>query len=156
MKKFMFSLGALYDVKKAEKDARQAQFAAATAALEAAKARKEALEKTHKEKKAQYEQQAKAGMTVSDFKGYAVYFEELLETIQKAGREVDRAAREVEARRGELVAVHKEIKVLEKLYDKQYAEYVKEFEKSETKTVDDIVSYNVTESGGRGPGAAIP
>ena len=146
MKKFVFSLNALYDLKKTQKDRLQAEFAAAEAAYRAAVERKANLEKTLDDKKEEFEKKASNGMTVSDLHGYDAYFEELQDRIKAAGKDVDRALREVNQKRNELVAVFKEIKVLEKLYEKQYSEYMKDYEKSETKAVEDIVSFKVTDS----------
>jgi flagellar FliJ protein len=146
MKKFVFSLNALYEVKKAQKDRLQTELAAAEAVYRAALERKTELEQTLEDRKDEFETKASGGMTVSDLKGYAVYFEEMQERIKAAGKEADRALREVNQRRNELVAIFKEIKVLEKLYEKQYGEYLKEMEKSETKAVEDIVSFNITDS----------
>jgi len=146
MKKFVFSLNALYEVKKAQKDRLQTELAAAEAIYRAAVERKADLERTLEERKAEFEAKASEGMTVGDLKGYAVYFEEMQERIKAAGREVDRALREANQRRNELVSVFKEIKVLDKLYEKQYGEYLKDMEKDETKAVEDIVSYKVTDN----------
>ena len=145
MKKFVFSLNALYEVKKTQKDRLQAEFAAAEAAHRVAAQKKADLEKTLDDKKEEFEKKASNGITVSELNGYDAYFEEMQERIKAAGKEVDRTLREVNQRRNELVAVFKEIKVLEKLYEKQYSEYLKEFEKSETKAVEDIVSFKVTD-----------
>ena len=146
MKKFVFSLNALYEVKKTHKDRLQTELAAAEAIYRAAIERKADLEKTLEDRKNEFETKAADGMTVGDLKGYAVYFEEMQERIKTAGKEVDHALREVNQRRNELVSVFKEIKVLEKLYEKQYSEYIKDIEKSETKAVEDIVSFKVTDS----------
>jgi flagellar FliJ protein len=146
MKKFVFSLNALYEVKKTQKDRLQTELAAAEAVHRAAVQRKDELERTLEDRKDEFEAKASGGMTVSDLKGYAVYFEEMQDRIKAAGKEVDRALREVNQRRNELVSIFKEIKVLEKLYEKQYADYLKEMEKSETKAVEDIVSFKITDN----------
>jgi flagellar export protein FliJ len=144
MKKFVFSLSALFDVKKTAKDKLRAEFAAAEAMLQAAVRKKESLEKALDDKTAEYEQKAKKGLTVSDIGGYALYFEELQGQIKAAARDVDKAQKETNIKRNELIGVFKEIKVLEKLYEKQYREYLIEEGKSETKAVEDILSYNVS------------
>lgn len=156
MKKFVFSLSALFDVKKTAKDKLQAEFAAAEAALAAAIRKKEGLEQTLEDKTEEYEQKARKGMTVSDIGGYTIYFEELQGLIKAAAREVDKAQKEANFKRNELIAVFKEIKVLEKLYEKQYREYMAEEVKSETKAVEDILSYNVSgETDHNGIGSVI-
>ena len=148
MKKFVFSLGALYEVKKTQRDRLQGEYAAAEEAHRAAVRKKESLERTLEEKKAEYELKARNGITVADLLGYDNYFEEQLGLIKTAEKDVEKALAEANRRRDALIAVFKEIKVLEKLYEKQYSEYLKEIEKSESKTLEDIVSFNVTDSQG--------
>jgi flagellar protein FliJ len=145
MKKFVFSLSALYEVKKTQKDKLQTEFAAAEAAYRAAAEKKTSLENTLAEKKNEFEVKASTGMTVSDLRGYAFYFEEMQEYIKAAASEADKALREANHKRSELVSIFKEIKVLEKLQEKQYSEYLKDLEKSETKAVEDIISFNVSD-----------
>jgi flagellar FliJ protein len=148
MKKFVFTLNALYEVKKTLRDKLQGEYAAAEALYRAALHKKEELERTLDVKKEEYEVRARKGMTVGDLLGYDIYFEELQGQIKAAEKEVGRALLEANRKRGELVAVFKEIKVLEKLYEKQYGEYLKELEKSESKTMEDIVSYKAADSQG--------
>jgi len=146
MKKFVFSLNSLYEVKKTQKDKLQAELAALEAIYRAAVEKKTNLEKTLEEKKKEFELKAASGMIVSDLQGYSAYFEELEEYILTAGKEVDKALRDVSQKRNELVSIFKEIKVLEKLYEKQYSEYLKDIEKSETKEVEDILSFKVSDT----------
>lgn len=146
MKKFVFSLGALYEVKKTLKDKIQAEYAAAEAIYKAAAERKLNLEWTLDKKREEYEYKARSGMTVGDMQGYIVYFVEMQEQIKAAEYEAERALKEANHKRNELISVFKEIKVLEKLYEKQYVEYLKDLRKSETKTVEDIMSFKITEN----------
>ncbi len=146
MKKFVFSLNALHELKKTQKDKLQAELGAAEAVYRTAVVKKEGLERTLDNGKVEFEEKASNGMTVSALKGYDAYFEEMQDHIKIAVKEVDKALREVNQKRVELVSIFKEIKVLEKLYEKQYSTYQKDIEKNETKAVEDIVSYKVTDS----------
>lgn len=146
MKKFVFSLSALYEVKKTLKDKIQAEYAAAEAIYKAAAEKKLNLELTLDKKREEYEYKARSGMTVGDMQGYIVYFVEMQEQIKAAEYEAERALKEANHKRNELISVFKEIKVLEKLYEKQYGEYLKDLGKSETKTVEDIMSFKITET----------
>lgn len=154
MKKFVFSLGALYEVKKTLKDKIQAEYAAAEAAYKAAAEKKLELELTLDKKREDYELKAKNGMTIGNMQGYAVYFVEMQERIKAADMEAERAQKEANHKRNELISIFKEIKVLEKLYEKQYGEYLKDLEKSETKSVEDIMSYKITENCNEGIAAS--
>jgi flagellar export protein FliJ len=58
--------------------------------------------------------------------------------------EIGRLERERELRMQKLVHTRKEIKLLDKLRETQYAEYQDNAKKQHDKFVDDLVSYNVT------------
>ena len=69
-------------------------------------------------------------------------------SIKTAEKDVEKALAEANRRRrANLIAIFKEIKVLEKLYEKQYGEYLKELGKSEAKTLEDIISFNAADVG---------
>lgn len=141
MKKFVFSLSALYEVKKSLQDKVRAEYAAAEAVYKAADEKKYNLELTLNEKSEEYEGKTKNGMSVGRMQGYTVYFVDMQERIKEAARETERALKEATQKRSELITVFKEIKILEKLYEKQYSEYIKEMEKSEMKAIEDIMSF---------------
>lgn len=147
MKKFVFSLNSLFELKKTLKDKAQAEYAAAAAALQNAVKAKEALERLFAEKTAEYEAKLRKGIAVGDIGSYGRFFDELGERIKAAQAEIIRAQRVADAKREELTEVFKEIEVLKKLQKKQYQEYLKEEEKKEKSVLDDIMSFNITEAG---------
>ncbi len=147
MKKFVFPLNSLYELKKTLKDKIQGEYAAAEAALSKAIEEKAILDRTFSEKSEEYEAKLKAGMIVSDIQSYVNFFEELQELIRTAQTVVIRAQGLADAKREELVEVFKEIEVLKKLKQKQYQEYLKEEEKKEKSILDDIMSFNITDAG---------
>lgn len=153
MKKFAFSLDSLYELKKTMKDKIQAEYAAAEAVLAEKTRKKEALEKKLLEDRASYEDKVKKGMTICNIKFYLLYFEELQERIAAAGEDIKRAQKDVNRKKAELLAAHREIKALEKLYQKQYSEYIKEEEKRETSSFEDILSFNITGGEAQNAGA---
>ncbi len=152
MKKFVFSLNSLYELKKTLKDKIQAEYAAAEAALDKALREKDILDRMFSEKSEEYEAKLKKGMIVSDIQSYINFFEELQERIRAAQAEINRAQKAADAKREELVEVFKEIEVLKKLRQKQYREYLKEEEKKEKSILEDIMSFNVTETGSESKG----
>ena len=147
MKKFVFSLNSLYELKKTLKDKIQGEYAAAEAALSKAIEEKAILDRTFLEKSEEYEAKLKKGMIVSDIQSYINFLEELQELIRTAQTVVIRAQGLADAKREELVEVFKEIEVLKKLKQKQYQEYLKEVEKKEKSVLDDIMSFNITDAG---------
>ncbi|HHU22270.1 MAG TPA: flagellar export protein FliJ [Clostridiales bacterium] len=151
MRKFVFSLYPLYQLKKTMKDKLQAEYSAAEAALAEKTRIRDSLKKKLQEERRAFEAKIKQGMTISKIKLYLLHFEEMQERIKLAQKEVNLAQMEVNRKKAELIAVHKEIKTLEKLYQKQYAEHVKEEEKREYKILEDVVSFNI--SGGEAQNA---
>lgn len=147
MKKFVFSLNSLYELKKTLKDKIRAEYAAAEAALDKAVKEKELLDRAFAEKNEEYEAKIKKGMVVSDIQSYVNFFEELQEQIRAALQEILRAQKAADEKREELVEVFKEIEVLKKLRHKQYQEYLKEEDKKEKSVLDDIMSFNITDTG---------
>lgn len=145
MKKFRFTLQSLYDVKLTIKDKLQAEYAEAEAAWRAALERQLGLERLYEEEIAAFEARAREGVTASELTRAAAYHEDLRERIQRAKAETARTSKIMSEKREELVAVHKEIKVLERLQEKQYAGYLKELEKDEAKVMDSILSFQETE-----------
>lgn len=145
MKKFRFSLQSLFEVKQTLKDKLQADFAEAEAAWRTALERQLDLERLYEEEIAAFEARAREGVTAPELSGAAAYHEDLRERIQRAKAEVARTLKIMTEKREELVAVHKEIRVLEKLQEKQYAEYLKEVEKDEAKVMDSILAFQETE-----------
>ena len=149
MKRFVFSLDSVYELKKTLKDKIQAEYAAAEAVLDKAIKHREFLDRTLLEKTEEYESKLRKGMIVCDMQSYVNFFEELQNEIRRAEIEVLTARKAADLKREELVEVFKEIEVLKKLRQKQYREYLKEEEKKEANLLDDIMSFNITELGAK-------
>ncbi len=135
-------------VREAEKERLMAEYAEAEAALNAALGRKKQLENSHSVLCAEYETQAAAGVRPAEMRAVKLYLEELQARIKAAALEAGQAKLRLENKRLELTEVHKEIKALEKLREKQYREYLAEAEKQEVKIREDILAFNVAEAAG--------
>lgn len=143
MKKFVFSLDALYKVRKAMKDSLQAEYSAAAAALEEARARERGIQDTLTAETQCFEAKMKNGMTAGDLQVYCRFIEELRQKEKAASAETERAAYYAGQKRAELVDVFKEVKTIEKLREKQYEAFITEEEKEENKALDNLISYNI-------------
>lgn len=143
MKKFVFPLDALYKIKKPLKDKLQAEYSAAEATLDKACCKKKQLQNTLIDDTQKYEVKAKEGLTVGDIQDYSRFFEELHKYVQAASKEVDRAQNDVNRKRDQLIEAFKEIKILEKLREKKYGEFMLEEEKTESNVLEDILSFNI-------------
>lgn len=144
MKKFSFTLDSLFELKKAQKDQRQKEFAEAKARLEKAMHEKDSLEKTYTDENEKYEKKVNKGVTAGDIEFYAIYFKDLRGKIAAAACEIARAQEEAGAKQEALVEAFKEIKSLEKLRDKQYEEYLTEEAKQESKLREDILAFDLS------------
>ena len=69
------------------------------------------------------------------------------ERIRVQDSAVRRAERQVESARIKLNKVVQERKTIEKLKEKRFEEYMKEFDAEESKMVDELVSYRYTAAG---------
>lgn len=144
MKRFVFSLSALLEMKQAQKVQLQKEYAQAKARLDRALCEKDALDRAYRDETERYEQRVKKGITAGDIKTYAAYFMDFEEKIKSSASQVARAQEEAGAKQKELVEIFKEVKSLEKLREKQYEEYRMEEGKQETKLVDDILAFKIT------------
>ncbi|MPM15778.1 hypothetical protein SDC9_62150 [bioreactor metagenome] len=145
MKRFVFSLDALFELKKNLKDKIQAEYAQAEAALDKALCVKVALDKVYMDENERYEQKAQRGITAADAGAHVIYFDELQQAIATATEDVMRAQDEANRKQGLLLEIHKEIKTLEKLRRKQYLEYLAEEEKQEANARDELVAFSMAE-----------
>lgn len=143
MKKFIFSLYSLYEIKKTLKEKLQAEFTVAQTVLENAVNRKIFLEQTLNNERDLYEEKAKKGMSINDVQAYGLYFEELHDMMKTATYDIERANKEVGRKQTELIGVFREIKILQNLREKQYQEFKIEEEKNEKKSLEDILSFSL-------------
>lgn len=141
MKKFIFGLEALLDVKKMQKDHLHKEYIQAAAQLEQALEEKETLETECRQENEKYEAKVKKGIAAGDLEGYSIFFKALHESIAEACRRITRAGEETEAKRDALACAYREVKSLEKLREKQYGEYLEQEEKKETRLTEDILAY---------------
>ncbi|MPM03689.1 hypothetical protein SDC9_49956 [bioreactor metagenome] len=144
MKKFMFSLSTLFEMKKTRKDELQREYTEAKAKLERAFSEKITLDQICADESRRYEAKVKKGVTAADMEAHAIYFKELCDKISAAANQVTCAQLEVNQKQGALVETFKEIKALEKLREKQYREYLAEEEKQGNKIREDILAFNIT------------
>lgn len=144
MKKFVFSLRALLELKLAGKERLRAEYASAEAAAAEALRRRQALEQKQACEGAEFEKRCRLGMAACDVSLGMLYLKQLQEAVTAAEQSEARAAREAAAKQTELVEVHREVKSLEKLERKQYLAWLAEAEKRETGAMEDLLSFAVT------------
>jgi len=145
MKKFVFSLQALYKYKqtlerlhKGELSVLNAEVNRIRAALQAEVARYEDA----KNALAAILQSGKG--VISAMREYNEYFKLLTDRIAEFVKELRAAEKKRDECLDKLVAVMKEIKTYDKLREEQYRRYLKEVQAEEEKAINDLVSFTAT------------
>ena len=144
MKKFIFDLQGVLGIKEKLEGQARVDFGMARARLTAEEEKREALISRRKG----YEEELKNTMTgaldIIEMNRLKNAVDVMNESIRVQESAVKRAERQVESARLKLNKVVQERKTIEKLREKKFAEYMKEIDAEESKTVDELVSYRYT------------
>jgi len=145
MAKFIFKLEAVLNVKRQQEENIKNELGKAIQRLEAEKQKLARLERNKEEIIDEFNNKAKK-TTVHKLIEFNSYLSLLKSKISRQKERVNKAALDVDKIREELVKAVQERKILEKLKEKKYDEYLIEQKKLEQKTNDEIVSYKHKES----------
>jgi len=144
MKKFVYSLDPLYKVKTTMKEKLQTEYMAAESAFGEAYRKRQQIQETLNEETQKFETKVKdSGITAGDMLTYGLFFEDLQDREIAAAKDLERAKKNASRKRAELTGVFREVKMIEKLREKQYEEYRLEEEKKEKSVIEDLLAYNV-------------
>ncbi len=139
MKKFVFTLQKLYEVKEKEEDAKRLELASLDKKLSQLM---DALQDTidnFNGQKAQYAVKSRKGMSAFDLKSYGDYFQFLMKEMKNIKELITRCEQEINVCRGELLKLINERKVLDRMRDDQKMEYNAEMAKFNEKEVEDFM-----------------
>lgn len=143
MKKFVFTLHAVYDIALSNEKQQKNLLRRIEDKLRALREALAGMLEQRKEARAQCARDVDEGTDALRLAQYARYFEGLEDRIAAQRRSIALAERErgkiVEA----LVGIRKEIKSLESLKEKQYEEYLAAVKREEEQAIGDVVSYQV-------------
>lgn len=142
MKRFRFSLQTLLNVKESLKKQRQAELAAAKTYAEQCRS---ALEQSKRHLRERMREMAEktAGMDVEEMKVYAKHFVFVRDRIEQQKEVLSEAMEEVRRRQQAVIEMMQEVKILEKLREKQYLAYLEEVKVEQEKEIGDFVSFMV-------------
>lgn len=146
MKQFVFSLQQWYDLQIGTEKQYKIQIGLVDAQLNACRNELNILNCCFDRTKAEYCGVLSTGLQVIRANDYGRYFECTKLQMAAVKARINRLENEREQWMKKLVHVRREIKLLDKLYDKQYKEYLEEVKKENGKFIDDMVSYKVTVS----------
>lgn len=145
MAKFIFKLQSVLNIKKQQEDSKKNELGKAIRALDAEKRKLADLEDTLESTVKKFNEKTRKA-TVNELIKYNEYLSLLNSRIRTQKENVNNAALYVDKVREELIIAVKERKILDKLKEKKYEEFLTEQKKLEQKTNDEIVSYNHNES----------
>ncbi|MDL2220237.1 flagellar export protein FliJ [Eubacteriales bacterium OttesenSCG-928-N14] len=146
MRAFKFTLQSLYDVKQTIEKEQMSQLREAEERVANLQLQLKQMYDSIRAAQADYSDAVQHGSTAQRLIGYGYYFERMEETVKLQKIKIKNAEVERDRIREQLIETKKEIRALEKLYEKQYAAYQEEAKQEEEKLVNDILSYQVASS----------
>lgn len=146
MKKFVFTLQSWYDMQLSIEKQQKLELKNIEAELTKRHKVLEQLNSDFDRTKGEYCTAVSKGVTADRIKDYGIFFDSLKVAMTTVQLEIGRLEREKEQRMQKLIHTRKDIKLLDKLRETQYAEYMDNAKKQHDKFVDDLVSFNVTTS----------
>lgn len=146
MKQFVFTLQQWYDLQVGTEKQYKMQISLLDKQISSCRNELGFLAGCFDRTKAEYCGAVSLGMLALRAGDYGRYFECTKLQMAAVQSQIDRLENEKEQWYKKLVQVRREIKLLDKLYEKQYKEYLDEVKKENGKFIDDMVSYKVTVS----------
>ncbi|MGE5552342.1 MAG: flagellar export protein FliJ [Betaproteobacteria bacterium] len=140
MKKFSFSLQAVLDLKRHREEALLEELAKRTRAVAAAEERLQELRRERRRAERELRQLLRGRLEVGQVRVAQDYLLGLDGRIEGQSQEVHRRREEVEACRGQVVAARQERKTFEKLRERQWEAYQKEYHRQEQSFLDELAT----------------
>jgi flagellar export protein FliJ len=146
MKKFVFTLQSWYDMQLGLEKQHKLELKNIEAELSRRQNDLLQLNSDFDKANGEYCRAVSKGLGAPRMKDFGLYFDSLKAAMVSVQMEITRLEREKEQRMQKLIHTRKEIKLLDKLRETQYAEDMENAKKQHDKFVDDLVSFNVTTS----------
>ena len=146
MKKFVFTLQSWYDMQLGLEKQHKLELKNIEAELIKRQNELIRLDSDFDKANGEYCSAVSKGVGAPRVKDFGLYFDSLKAAMAAVQIEITRLEREKDQCMQKLVHTRKELKLLDKLRETQYAEYQESAKKQHDKFVDDLVSFNVTTS----------
>lgn len=146
MAKFKFRLQPLLNIKTQLEDSAKNELGKAVQRLEEEKEKARSLVENREKYISEFQEKTSSYIRIDELKGYTLYISKLAQNIEMQNKNIKEASDNVDKYREDLIKIVKERKILEKLKEKKYKEYLSELGKDEQKRMDEIVSYKYTEN----------
>ena len=139
--KFNFRLQSYLSLKSKIEDQKRNEFGKAVAALELEKQRLIQLERERDLCIEEFRVKVEKYVDMRNLNQFNLFLERQKDLIKKQHAAIARAEAYVRQKRMELVEAMKDRKILDKLRENEFEEYLDEEKKNEQKVLDDLVSY---------------
>jgi len=146
MKKFEFSLTALYSMKENNEKQQKMQLKNIQNEINDLESKIAAVNADYAKAKDEFGDNVTTGLGASHATNYGDYFSKLRTVAEQIAIKKNKLERKKEKVLAKLIETRKEKVMLEKLRDKEYEEYLSEIKKKQDKELDDFFSYQVTVS----------
>ena len=144
MKRFKFSLQAVFNYKLTVEKQQKAELKKAQQALRELLDEEQRLLRSYADNERSLERALRVGRDVaSALSEHDAWFRFLRDALKELRERIVKAEEVVAQCQGRLIATMKEIKTYKKLRDEQYGEYLKEVRDEEDKEMGDIISFSV-------------
>ena len=144
MKKFVFSLAAVYEYKQTVEKLQKADLSNAQAALRALQEEEYRLELAYANNKKTLDEALASNTGVADaLVQHDAYFRYLRDAREVLAAKIVKAEEHKEKCQALLITTMRELKTYENLRAEQYAAYLKEVQAEEEKNMGDLVSFNL-------------
>lgn len=148
MKKFVFTLQALLNVKGSLEKQKKAELSEQNAVIKRLEDELEALYKRLEATVSEYNRKMQqGGMSPGDTAAYGSGFRAMYDKIREQVKRIQRAEAVKEKLQNELTELMGERKMLENLKEKQYFEYLEEVKRDDAKMIDDYLSTKLSGEG---------
>jgi flagellar export protein FliJ len=139
MKRFVFTLQKLYDVKEAQEDEKRKELKGLDKKLDELAARLRRMADTFENQKRKYAAAGRRGLSVFDVKNYGDYFQFLIGEMAEVNGLILECEAEIDRCRQELLKLINEQKVLERMRGEQLEAYHAEIAKFNEKEIEDFM-----------------
>jgi flagellar FliJ protein len=140
--KFVFKLQAVLNLKKQIEENLKNELGKAVQELERQKKKLMDIELERATYYQEINDKSSSGISVGKLKEFSSYISHLNEKIKQQKNNIKRAQKTVDKYREQLIIAVQERKMMEKLREKKYAEFMKEQQREEQKAIDEIASFN--------------
>ncbi len=143
MKKFKFTLQPLLDLTLSMQEQLQLQMKQNEQTLAHLAGELDTLFSQRTSAKQAYMNQMQKGVQAEELKSHTAYIDQYSELIVKQEESIDNVQQEQQRLILEKTSNYQDIKKLENLKEKQYAQYLAQVKSDEEKTIGDLISYRI-------------